>query len=400
MSVVGSQRQTFLRLAATLRPDWTRDAALPTRIQSLLAQNKAFGSRDRKLYRELIFTALRHLPWIEPLLDHDPERAVKIVAWLAADTRATASFRRETAGDWPELTTLAERAAFLSLEPTALLPDWFRPECPALFVSPELDYQLQRAPVWLRLQTDAVTTVREEFDANGWINEASPILPEAWRLLVEADVTKAQTFARGAFEIQDLGSQLLLETIGVATGERWLDACAGAGGKTLQLAHKVGLTGHVDAYDIRPSATDELRERVTRARLTNVRTTAPSSEAHYDGVLVDAPCSGSGTWRRAPHLKWSTTPEVLTQRAQVQATLLDRYARHVRAGGRLVYATCSLARRENESVVGTFLAAHPEFESAPFAHTFGFTPSPEGLTLLPSRHNTDGFFVASLRRRA
>ncbi|MEY2880887.1 MAG: hypothetical protein RLZZ15_3267, partial [Verrucomicrobiota bacterium] len=119
----------------------------------------------------------------------------------------------------------------------------------------------------------------------------------------------------------------------------------------------------------------------------------------YDGVLVDAPCSGSGTWRRSPHLKWSTTPALIAERAELQHTLLAKFAACVKPGGRLVYATCSLSIRENEQVVARFLTGHASFEPLPTVRAFGFTPRGDGLTILPARHDTDGFFVAAFRRR-
>lgn len=398
MSVVGSQQQTALRLLRALRPHWRKDPALPARIQSLFARHKEFGSRDRRLYRELIYTALRYLPWVEPWLDRKPERGIRIIAWLAAETRDTTVFRRVTIGDWPSVTTLAERAEFLHENAASLLPPWIATECPALLAPGELETQLARAPLWLRLQTTSPGEIAADFDTRGWPHEPSSILPTAWRVLGDPDVTKSPAYARGEFEIQDLGSQLLLEAIGVTPAERWLDACAGAGGKTLQLAGKLGPHGSVDAHDIRPEALAELRIRANRARLSNV-TTVGTPKASYDGVLVDAPCSGSGTWRRSPHLKWCTTHETIVARARLQGELLAKFAPHVRSGGRLVYATCSLARSENEAVISQFLAGHADFSPAPFTATFGFSPQTEGLTLLPSRHDTDGFFVASLRRR-
>lgn len=400
MSVASSQQQTFLRLLAELRPHWRRDAALPGRIQALFGRNKSFGSRDRRLYRELIYTALRYLPWIEPLLDSDPSRAAKIVAWLAAESRATASYRTALAGDWPPLASLRERAEFLDADSTALLPSWFRSECPSVFEPAELETQLARAPLWLRLQTDDANAVAAELTQLGWQWRESDVLPSAWQVLEEADVTKSDAYARGAIEIQDLGSQLLLETIGLERGARWLDACAGAGGKTLQLARLVGTTGSVDAHDIRPAALEELTTRAARASIRQIRTVATPVVGGYDGVLVDAPCSGSGTWRRSPHLKWITTPALVAERAALQRTLLNEFAACVRPGGRLVYATCSLARSENDAVIEAFLATHPDFEIVPFARTFGFEPQKWGLTILPSRPNTDGFFVAPMRRRA
>src|SRR5262245_61576964 len=144
MSIATSQRQTFLRLLGQLRPRWHRDVNLPAQIQQLLSRQRSFGARDRRLYRELIYTSLRYLPWIEPVLDGDPERAVQIAAWLAADTRDTRAFRAAACPDWPSASTLPERARFLDADPGALLPAWFRPHCPGLFASPEFETQLER----------------------------------------------------------------------------------------------------------------------------------------------------------------------------------------------------------------------------------------------------------------
>ena len=412
MSLVGSQQKVFLRLVSALRPHWRSDANLPARLQALFAANRSFGSRDRKLYRELIFTSLRFLPWIELLLDHDPARAAQVTAWLAADIPATHAFRAALCADWPTCpSSLAAKATHLGADSTALLPDWAGRHCPEAVGSPNLDALHTRAPLWLRLQAPDAGTVLDEFTRQGWGWRRSEILPSAVELLAEGDVTKTESWARGHVEVQDLGSQLLLETIGIGPGEQWLDACAGAGGKTLQLIRLLGPTGHVDAHDIRAGALRELAACATRAghpvcHLLDdktpggiaVRETAPTG--HYDGVLVDAPCSGSGTWRRAPHLKWCTSAGAVKHAAETQQTLLAQFASSVRPGGRLVYATCSLSRLENEDVVAQFLTQHPDFSATPFARTFDSTPRTVGLAILPAQHNTDGFYVASLRRKA
>lgn len=388
MSVAANQQRTFLRLLARLRPHWYRDAALPARIQSLLAAHREFGARDRRLYRELIYTTLRHLPWIDPLLDGQPDEAVRRVAWLAAELPATKIFR----------------ATFATGEPptgdkTELLPAWFRMHCPDLFSGRELETQLRRAALWLRLQTDSAGERRvfEEFDERGWKWQRSEILTDAIEVQSEADVTKTNTWSDGLFEVQDLGSQFILEAVGIERGEHWLDACAGAGGKTLQLARMLGRSGQVDAFDVRATALEELARRAARAK-ESVHVLAAPPLRTYHGVLVDAPCSGSGTWRRAPHLKWVTTETQITEAANKQRALLHSFSRCVVPGGRLVYATCSLSRRENEDVVAAFLREHAEFKAAPFSNTFGATVRDHGMTIMPSVHNTDGFFVASLRR--
>ena len=414
MTVVRNQQRTLLRLLAALRPFWRRDPALPTRVQSLLASHREFGSRDRRLYRELIYTTLRHLPWIEPLLDAQPDEATRRLAWLAADLPATRTFRTMFATGEPP-----------SGDRTELLPAWFRPHCPELFEEPELGTQLRRAPLWLRLQVDAAgeSDVFREFESRNWSWRRSPALASAVELLTEADVTTSEAWRRGAFEVQDLGSQLILAAVGVEAGGSWLDACAGAGGKTLQLAQLLGRSGRVDAHDIRASALRELAARAARAgiacrpadasvsrgaaehssapgaRFASIRILRDSPAGEYDGVLVDAPCSGSGTWRRAPHLKWVTSEARISVASVRQRALLHQFSACVRPGGRLVYATCSLSRFENEEVVAAFLSDHPDFQVEPLAATFGAAVLHGGLTLFPSQHDSDGFFVASLRRR-
>ncbi len=422
MSLAGSQQKVFLRLAAALRPNWHSDANLPAGIAELFAANRSFGSRDRRLYRELIYTTLRFLPWIEPLLDTDSNLAAKTVAWLSADLPATRAYRAALCADWPPCPpTVAAKAAHLGANTETLLPGWMPRHCPESAVAPNLDTLHTRASLWLRLQTSDAARVVAEFTTKGWPTHRSEILPGALEVLAEADVTKSDSWTHGLFEVQDLGSQLILESVGLASGGHWLDACAGAGGKTLQLAALLGPAGRVDAHDIRSVALRELAIRATRAHLTvshpsidksslpqgggspsasvTLLDGLPPTTARYDGVLVDAPCSGSGTWRRAPHLKWTTGAGQVTQAAEKQLALLGQFSAFVRPDGRLVYATCSLSRFENEEVVTAFLAAHADFTAEPPARPFAATPRSVGLAILPAQHNTDGFYVAVLRRR-
>ena len=400
MSLAGSQQKIFLRLLAALRPNWHSDVNLPAGISELFAANRSFGSRDRRLYRELIYTTLRYLPWVEPLLDTDPARAGKMVAWLAADLPATRGYRTEHCRDWPDCPpTIAAKAAHLATDPGVLLPAWLPRHCAEAGVAPNLDTLHTRAPLWLRVNPRDLARVTAEFTAKAWPTRTSAVLPGALEVLAEADVTKSDAWTAGLLEVQDLGSQLILASAGIAPGGRWLDACAGAGGKTLQLAALLGSTGRVEAHDVRAAALRELEIRATRAGAKNIAVLpALPTEPLYDGVLVDAPCSGSGTWRRSPHLKWTTSAGQVTTAAEKQLTLLTQFSALVRPGGRLIYATCSLSRLENEEVVTAFLAANPAFTAEPPANSFGATPSSVGLAILPATHNTDGFYVATLRR--
>jgi len=405
-SVAFRQAATFNRLWEQIDPYVTTDQALTARFEGLLRQHRQFGSRDRRLYRELFYTTVRYWPWITTQSGVLSELSLKLVVWLCASTAASSPLKSALTPDWPELPqSVAARAAAAvaqgvksATEPP--LPAWFRAECPESFEPPLYDVLNQRSPLWLRLQTEDTHRVAEEFSERGWSWTVSTQLPSAWKMLVEADVTTTDAYQNGMIEIQDLGSQWVLAEVGIQPGEHWLDACAGAGGKTLQLARLVGPRGTVVAHDIRSKALDELRERSSRARLTNVRVSAKPGES-FDGVLVDTPCSGSGTWRRSPHLKWSTSRVTLATMNRFQDQILARYATFVRPGGRLVYATCSLASSENEVVVRRFLDQHPDFEeiAPPQIVLAGARESSPGRTLLPSLFDTDGFYTVVLQRR-
>ena len=298
-------------------------------------------------------------------------------------------------------------------DPQTLLPAWFREHCPAAFTEPHLCALNSRASIWVRLQVNDRKLVLDEFAAQHWPTESPADFPDAVCLPPNADVAGTDAYRRGFIEIQDLGSQLVLAHADIAPGSRWLDACAGAGGKTLQLARLVGDSGHVDATDIRADVLEELSDRAARARLTNIAIGEPTAGL-YDGVLVDAPCSGSGTWRRQPHLKWYLKPETIPSFNQTQLAILAANAPLVKPGGdkcgslggdkcdsfggQLIYATCSLSHHENHDLVAKFLAAHPQFTAEKPIRNLGGTFDGLGTTLLPGTRNTDGFYVAVLRR--
>jgi len=389
VSRAGSQQRTLLEILARLRPHWRADAALPARIDALLGGDRRLGSRDRRLYRELVYTVLRYLPWIEPLLDPDPAEATRRAAWLAPESAVISPFRDAVAAGLPECPAGAdEKARILGTEADALSPAWFRDECPSAFLPRLREILLSRAPLWLRLQADDSAPVLAEFEALGWKWRTSVLAAGALGLPAGTDVVRTRAYLSGMVEIQDIGSQRVLTSVGVEPGGHWLDACAGAGGKTLQLAGILGTAGRVTARDTRRSALDELSARAARAGLRDRIRIGDRADppGGFDGVLVDAPCSGTGTWRRSPHLKWVTTGPDVRSAAMVQLGLLTENAARVRQSGLLVYATCSLCRSENESVVKDFLGGG------------GFEPVIPGKWLLPQSHDGDGFFVASFRR--
>jgi 16S rRNA (cytosine967-C5)-methyltransferase len=356
----------------------------------MLRSDRRLGSSDRRLYRELIYTALRYLPWVEPLLGPKDDEAIRRLAWLAGDTPAVLAFRSAIAPALPACpASVDEKAAFLAEDADALTPAWFAAECPGAAAPPLREILLSRAPLWIRVQDGTGEAALEEFNRLGWAWSRSACVPGAVRLPADSKVEATEAFRAGAFEIQDAGSQRVLGMVEVPPGGHWLDACAGAGGKTLQLAAILGETGRVAAEDLRAEALDELRIRAGRAGLAERIRIGGGTEpaAGYDGALVDAPCSGTGTWRRSPHLRWTTRASQIPRAAAEQLRLLCASASRIRGGGLLVYSTCSLCRTENEGVVDAFL------KSGAMQATLVTQER-----LLPQDHDGDGFFVACLRK--
>ncbi len=240
------------------------------------------------------------------------------------------------------------------------------------------------------------------------------LAPDGLELLTHVNAYGLAAFRDGRFELQDAGSQVIAELVAPPPRGTLVDACAGAGGKTLALGALAANRGRLTAFDVSENKLEELRTRARRAGLTNVQALLvdeklPTSEelalhGRADRVLCDVPCSGLGTLRRNPEARWRLGPADLDELPERQRAILDRYAPLVAPGGRLVYATCTVARVENDEVVDAFLAAHPEFVEVPAKEILGKARAEaigDGtrLRLQPHVHDTDGFFAAVLRRR-
>ena len=225
--------------------------------------------------------------------------------------------------------------------------------------------------------------------------------------------TATRAFRDGLVEVQDEASQLAALLVEARPEMAVADLCAGAGGKALALAAAMGNRGRLVALDSEAARLERARPRLARAGVTCHALQTLSGDdgpwlsaeaAGFDRVLVDAPCSGSGAWRRNPDARWRLTPEALAELLETQATLLDRAAALVRPGGRLIYATCSLLAEENGAQIESFLARATDFALKPYGEVWraaiGSTPPDRAatLTLTPARHGTDGFFVAVLER--
>ncbi len=297
------------------------------------------------------------------------------------------------------------------------VPDWLLPLLEAQFgaaLSAELAALAEPAPLDLRV--NLLRTPREAaraaLAAEGIEGAPTRLSPWGLRVAGRRPVTSSTAFRAGLVEIQDEGSQLIALLADARPGMRVADLCAGAGGKTLAMAMTMANTGHILACDVSAARLDSAVRRLRRAGVHNVErhVLGPGDKAlkrrarSFDRVLVDAPCTGIGTWRRNPDARRRLAPADLAELVPKQAAILDRAAELVRIGGKLIYATCSLLSEENEAQVYGFLARHPEFAITPPAQVWpeGVAPfvSDSFLALTPARHGTDGFFAAVLERRA
>ncbi|MFO1459063.1 MAG: RsmB/NOP family class I SAM-dependent RNA methyltransferase [Verrucomicrobiota bacterium] len=283
------------------------------------------------------------------------------------------------------------------------VPGW---TAEALDVSPAWLRSLQAEPVlWLRTRPgmrDNVSTQLGYCEAPG-----STSFRDTLRYDGQEDLYRNELFQAGAFEIQDIASQAVGILCDPKPGETWWDACAGEGGKTLHLSGLMEGKGLIWASDKAEWRLDRLKQRAGRAGCFNYRGVLwnggprPPTKTRFDGVLVDAPCSGVGTWGRNPHARWTTTPKDVEELAVLQGDLLSHAAPSVKPGGRLVYAVCTLTRAETSDVVDAFTAAHPEFEPVPMANPFApDLPPSSSLFLWPQDTGGNGMFVAAWRRRA
>jgi 16S rRNA (cytosine967-C5)-methyltransferase len=234
--------------------------------------------------------------------------------------------------------------------------------------------------------------------------ELHPQIPDALWYRGADDLFRSAAFHEGRFEVQDLSSQAVGHICAPVPGQTWWDACAGEGGKTLHLCDLMQNKGTVWASDPAEWRLTNLKRRAGRAKLFNYRVKAWTHKDHlptktkFDGILVDAPCSGTGTWGRNPQARWTTTVQDVTELAAIQKSILEKIAASVKPGGRLIYSVCTLTRPETGEVADAFEAAHPEFERLETPGPFRPGKMSSRLTLFPQEIEANGMFVAAWRR--
>ncbi len=371
-------------------------AAADTLIQRYFQTRRYAGSGDRRAVRALIYAVIR-------AVGERPEdgRSALLGYARAHDAALLEAFAGDGHGP----------AALVDGEPEAAVspaPAWLVEQLAARFgddTPRQLAALLDRAPLDLRVNTlkatrDAVTAEVGEVDA-------VTLAPDALRARGDLNVDALPAYREGRVEVQDAGSQFAALACAAVAGETVIDLCAGAGGKTLALAAAMGNAGRLIACDTDRARLRQLPPRAERAGATIIETLLldPGREAAAladfagtaDLVLVDAPCSGTGTWRRNPEARWRLTPERLARLAHEQARLLDLAATLVRPGGRLVYVVCSLLPVEGEARLATYLSGRDGWTAAPLRNPSG-SVTVNGVVLTPGDDGCDGFFIGAATR--
>ncbi|MEN9630540.1 MAG: hypothetical protein RJA10_3768 [Pseudomonadota bacterium] len=393
-------------------------------VSNFFRRHKALGARERHTLAETAYTVLRQRLMLQHLAQSGSgalERRLAILAW-----QGSATFLRGALGpheqQWLQQVGGVDRDTL----PEKLrhnLPDWLaaalHEQLPADAFWPLVQALSASAPLDLRVNTLKARRedVQKALAESGITAEPTPHSPWGLRVQGKPALNKLDVFTSGTVEVQDEGSQLLALLADAKRGEMVVDFCAGAGGKTLALGAAMRNTGRLYAFDVSGHRLDALKPRLARSGLSNVY---PAQIAHerddrvrrlagkIDRVLVDAPCSGLGTLRRNPDLKWRQSPASVAELQVKQQSILASAARLLKPGGRLVYATCSLLAAENQQVADAFQAEHgrdfvalPAAEVLQAAHVGQADALVEGpcLRLWPHQHQTDGFFAAVWQRR-
>ncbi len=375
------------------------------------------GAQDRAFIAETVFGILRHRFFLESLTKPVTPRALVLaflVKFQGMNLRELASLISETETKWL-VEVKASKLDALPLDIRAEFPAWLveklLPGMPDQDIL-ELGLSLQQpAPLDLRVNTILAkrNEILEIFQQEGIAARATPYSPCGIRLSGKPAINRHALFLSGKIEVQDEGSQLLGYLLAPKRGEMIVDFCAGAGGKSLLLGALMHSKGRLYAFDVSEKRLSNLKPRFKRSGLSNLHAQLIANEndnkvkrlsGKIDRVLVDAPCSGLGTLRRNPDLKWRQSPQGIEELKIKQTAILSAAAGLLKPGGRLVYATCSLLPEENQTIVSGFLATHPQFSLLNCSDLLAQQKIPlntgEFLQLSPRLHQTDGFFAAVL----
>lgn len=365
--------QATLNHAAQILANISADQRADTALRFYFEHHRYLQPPAKRVISHTVFVYFRWLSWLDPKASPQKrlEHAVALHERFIANPKSV------------KAETLAVHA----------VPSWLATE---MEVPADYLRQLQRDPaLWIRARPGQGAALAKSLFAC----EPTDRAPDALRFTGLQDLFRTEQFKTGEFEIQDLASQLVGIAAAPKPGETWWDTCAGEGGKTLHLADLMANKGVVWATDRNAKRIDTLKRRAARAKLFNYRTdfwdggSMLPTKTKFDGILVDAPCSGVGTWQRNPHARWTTTPDDVRDLAATQLVLLNNVVGSLKPKGRLIYSVCTLTRSETTAVADAFTAAHPELEPL---DVLGQKPQ---IALWPHELNANGMFIAAWRKR-
>ena len=392
-----------LAAAAEILDSLSLNSLIDPQLKTWARKNRYAGSGDRRAIADRIFTVLRRKYSSAAASGGDSGRCLVLGSLVVDDGLPVDAIAALCEGPYgldplsePERVSLSATPSFATDSERLDWPDWLYPQAESVFqdqVAAELDALRKRAPLDLRVNTlrgtrsEAIERLADEI---GITAAPVPVAQTALRLAASTRVQNTEAYQTGLIEPQDAASQAVATFAQAKPGGRTLDFCAGAGGKTLALAAVMKNQGELIAHDVDPKRMEDLPNRAARAGAKIIRraSIAGLKPERFDTVLVDAPCSGSGSWRRDPLGKWRLTPERLQQLQQAQREAMSTAAIYIKPGGALTYATCSILPSENREQVDLFLASNAEYNLE------------DTLNLWPARDDCDGFFAARFRRQA
>ena len=397
-------------------------------VGDYMRHRRYIGSKDRAEIAERAYEIVRHHArlswWLEQLKIKDNPRN-RMIVWLKLGENADVDRIFSGSKYGAEQLSKDEHKILKALEGQVLahddMPETVKVECPQQYEEKlrgyfgddfaiEMAAMIPSATLDLRVNTwsSDVEKAQESLHKSGIRTDKCEYAVNGLRVKGKAYLAKTKAFLKGWVEIQDEGSQLIGQACDAQPGMQVLDYCAGAGGKTLCLASAMQNKGRIVAMDLDEARLSKAKPRLKKAGVHDIVELRALSEDRgkkwlkrqkgtFDIVLTDVPCTGTGTWRRNPDMRWRNYGPSLEELVVVQADILDRVTKAVKPGGKLVYATCSLLPDENEKQIEAFLARNDEFEKIPVPEGI---PSENGfMRLTPHRHNTDGFFAAVLRKK-
>lgn len=384
-------------VAQTLQEIFTKNRYADKAIEWQFKNNPQWGSRDRKFIAEGVYDIVRNYRLYSELAESQNNFWFITAVWLVNKNIALP--------DWQEFKhvnpkAIADHKVYLQAKPPVFhsYPDWLwqlgEAELGKDLWEKEAISMNQLAPVFLRVNTLKTNRARlaEELNKDNIQTEVVNEAKDALRLVKRENVFQSRLFKEGWFEVQDAGSQLITEFLAPKPGELVIDACAGAGGKSLHIAAMMQNKGKIISMDVEAWKLDELKKRARRAGVSSVETKVIQGEASInsltrkaDKLLLDVPCSGTGVIKRNPDTKWKLSAESIEATKTIQKNILSGYSEMVKTGGSLVYSTCSILPSENGRQTSEFLASHPEYSMV------------KEKTILP-HEGFDGFYMALLRR--